>query len=112
MAKVRIGPGGQSLAVASLALAAALGCGTDVSIRFISGTVSETASCDGRDGRFPLRQSDGLTVVVIVTDETTIVRAGTSFRAGCDDIVAGDGASVRGSDDQGDIRADEVELFD
>lgn len=53
------------------------GCGDDVSlsVRVSSGIVSETAQCRGNGGEFPLRQQDGLTVVIIITERTTIVRA-------------------------------------
>jgi hypothetical protein len=87
------------------------GCGDDgsIAVHFTSGTVSETARCSGDRGEFPLRQSDGLTVVIIVTDQTTIVRA--DFSAGaCSDIIAGKEASVRGSNQSGGIRATEIEI--
>jgi hypothetical protein len=88
------------------------GCGDDVSlsVRFSSGIVSETAQCRGNGGEFPLRQQDGLTVVIIISERTTIVRADFS-PAACTDVIEGERASVRGSDDQGHIQADEVELL-
>jgi hypothetical protein len=94
-----------------LALASAA-CGDDVSlsVRFSSGTVSETAQCAGGGGRFPLLQQDGLTVTVLITDDTTIVRADFS-PASCRDVVKGEQVSVRGADDGGRIRADEIELL-
>jgi hypothetical protein len=88
---------------------AACGSDTNVSVHFTSGTVSETAQCRGSRGEFPLRQTDGLEVIVVVTDETTIVRA--NFTPGtCDDIVAGTQASVRGSNQSGRIQATEIEI--
>jgi hypothetical protein len=53
------------------------GCGDGgrVSVHFNSGTVSETARCSGNRGEFPLRRPNGLSVIIIVTDQTTIVRA-------------------------------------
>jgi hypothetical protein len=95
---------------ALLSLAAG-GCGDggSIAVHFTSGTVSETARCSGNRGEFPLRQSDGLSVIIIVTDQTTIVRA--NFTAGaCSDIVAGKEASVRGSNESAGIRATEIEL--
>jgi hypothetical protein len=95
-----------------LLVLASAACGDDVSlsVRFSSGTVSETAQCAGGGGRFPLLQQDGLTVTVLITDDTTIVRA--DFRpASCGDLVKGEQVSVRGTDDGGRIRADEVELL-
>jgi hypothetical protein len=101
------------LARATLLLVlASAGCGDDVSlsVRFSSGTVSETAQCGGSGGRFQLRQQDGLTVTVLITEDTTIVRADFS-PASCADVVKGEQVSVRGADDGGRIRADEVELL-
>ena len=101
-------PGALSWALLSLGPGA---CGTDtnVSVRFTSGTVSETAQCRGSRGEFPLRQADGLEVIIIVTNETTIVRANFT-PATCGDIVAGTQASVRGSNQSGRIQATEIEL--
>jgi hypothetical protein len=90
---------------------AAGGCGNDgsISVHFTSGTVSETARCSASRGEFALRQSNGLTVTVIVTDQTTIVRA--DFTPGnCNDIVEGKEASVRGSDESAGFRATEIEI--
>jgi hypothetical protein len=101
---------------ARVALLLALGsaaCGDDVSlsVRFSSGTVSETAQCSGGRGQFPLRQQDGLSVTILITDDTTIVRANFT-PATCGDLVKGERVSVRGADDDGRIRANEVELLD
>jgi hypothetical protein len=87
------------------------GCGDggSISVHFTSGTVSETARCSANRGEFPLRQSDGLTVIIIVTDQTTIVRADFT-PVGCSDIVEGKEASVRGSNESGGIRATEIEI--
>ncbi len=99
---------------AALLLALGLaGCGDDIhlSVRFSSGTVSETAQCSGGGGQFQLRQPDGLLVTILITDDTTIVRADFT-PATCADVVKGERASVRGSDDDGRIRANEIELLD
>jgi hypothetical protein len=80
-------------------------------VRFTSGTVSETAQCAGERGQFPLRQPDGLVVTILITEDTTIVRADFT-PATCGDVVKGKQVSVRGPDDDGRIRADEVELLD
>ncbi len=76
------------LRAALLLVLASAACGDDVSlsVRFSSGTVSETAQCGGGGGRFPLLQQDGLTVTVLITDDTTIVRADFS-PASCGDVV-------------------------
>src|SRR5262249_25668279 len=87
------------------------GCGDggSISVHFTSGTVSETARWSGNPGALTLRQSDGLTVIVIVTDQTTIVRADFT-PAGCSDIVEGREASVRGSDESAGFRATDIEI--
>jgi hypothetical protein len=87
------------------------GCDNDgsISVHFTSGTVSETARCSGSRGEFPLRQSDGLSVIIIVTENTTIVRADFT-PGGCSDIVEGKEASVRGSNEAGGVRATEIEI--
>ena len=94
-----------------LALGSA-GCGDDVSlsVRFSSGTVSETAQCGGGRGQFQLRQQDGLSVTILITEDTTIVRADFT-PATCGDLVKGERVSVRGPEDDGRIRADEVQLL-
>jgi hypothetical protein len=95
-----------------VALLVSGGCGSDasVAVHFTSGTVNETARCGPSGGQFPIRQPDGLVVSVFVTDDTTIVRAGFSAPAGCEDIAKGDHASVTGVADRGGIRADRVDL--
>jgi hypothetical protein len=99
-------------AASLVGLLASGGCGSDVNVtvRFTSGTVSETARCGPNGGQFPLRQPNGLVISIFVTDDTTIVRAGFSAPAGCSDIDAGDHASVTGVDDKGGLRAERVEL--
>lgn len=91
---------------------AMIGCGSDVNVSFRSsfGTVAEDASCRDRGGEFPLRNQTGLTVTVIVTDDTTIVLANGSFGS-CEDIGAGSTARVEGRDADGAISAREVEIL-
>ena len=88
-------------------------CGTDtsVSIRFSSGTISDNATCSGGGGNFPLEQQDGLVVIVIVTDDTTIVHASSGEPARCADLTEGTRASAQGTDDNGDIRANQVDIL-
>jgi hypothetical protein len=49
----------------------------------------------------------GLSVIIIVTDQMTIVRADFT-PGGCSDIVAGTEVSVRGSNESGGIQATEI----
>jgi hypothetical protein len=98
--------------VASL-LAGLVACGSDtsVSIRFSSGTITDNARCSGGGGNFPLEQQNGLVVIVIVTDDTTIIHASSGKPARCPDLTEGTRANVQGSDDNGDIRANQVEIL-
>lgn len=95
---------------AALVLAVA-SCGTDVSISFrsSSGTIVDDAPCDG-DGDFPLREESGL-IVLVVVDGDTDIRLASGFAASCDDLVEGVEASVRGPEEGGRIRADEIEIL-
>jgi hypothetical protein len=89
-------------------------CGSDssfFSIRFSSGTITDSAHCSGGSGQFPLEQQNGLVIVVIVTDNTTIIHASSGKPARCPDLIEGVRANVRGTDDNGDIRADQVEIL-
>ena len=88
-------------------------CGTDtsLSIRFSSGTITNDARCSGGGGNFPLEQQDGLVVIVIVRDDTTIVHASSGIPARCADLVEGTRANVQGTDDNGEIQADQVDIL-
>ena len=87
------------------------GSGTSLSIHFSSGTITDDARCSGGGGSFPLEQQDGLVVIVIVTDDTTIVHASSGKPAPCVDLTKGTRASVQGTNDHGDILADEVSIL-
>jgi hypothetical protein len=99
--------------VVSSLLLGLVACGSDtsVSIRFSSGTITDTAHCSGGDGQFPLEQQNGLVVIIIVTDNTTIIHASSGKPARCADLTEGTRANVQGADDNGDIRADQVEIL-
>lgn len=100
------------LVLASLWTVALLGCGSDTSVLFQTsfGSVTADASCSGPGGQFPLRNEQGFTLTVIVTEQTTIVRANGSFGA-CSDITAGARVRVRGPENDGRIDAGDVQLF-
>ena len=93
----------------SLALAA---CGSDVAfvVRFTAGTIVDGADCDGHDGRFDLREEGGLVVVVIVDGDSRI-RHPDGSPAACDDLNEGTEANARGPDEDGRIRAREVNIL-
>ena len=96
---------------AFLLMFVACGSDTSVSIRFSSGTITDNAQCAGGGGTFPLEQQNGLVVVIIVTDNTTIVHASSGRPARCADLTEGTRANVQGTDDNGDIRADQVDIL-
>jgi hypothetical protein len=89
-----------------------LGCGDGASVSFGTtfGNVIAEPSCSGSRGRFGLQESQGLTVTVFVTENTTIVRANGSF-GGCNDIPAGSPVRVRGREGGGGIDAQEVQVL-
>jgi hypothetical protein len=92
--------------------AAGLGCGDGTVILFRTnlGTIDRDATCSPTGGEFPLRQLQGLVVIVIFDSDSAIVlpngKPGT-----CDDLVAGARANVSGIDEDGSIRASEVHLL-
>ena len=88
-------------------------CGTDtsLSIHFSSGTITDNARCSGGGGDFPLEQQDGLVVIVIVRDDTTIVHASSGEPGRCADLTEGTRASVQGTNNGGRIQADEVSIL-
>jgi hypothetical protein len=87
------------------------GSGTSLSVHFSSGTITDNARCSGGGGDFPLEQQDGLVVIVIVRDDTTIVHASSGEPGRCADLTEGTRASVQGTNDDGRIQADEVSIL-
>ena len=102
----------RAFVLASLWMAASIGCGSDTSVLFRTsfGSVTADASCSGAGGQFPLRDEQGFTLTVIVTEQTTIVGANGNFGA-CSDITAGTRVGVRGSESNGRIDARDVQIF-
>jgi hypothetical protein len=98
--------------LAALWTLACLGCGDGTSVSFATsfGSVTAEPYCSGPRGRFGLQESEGLTVTVFVTENTTIVRANGSFGA-CNDITAGSPVRVRGREGDGRIDAQEVQVL-
>jgi hypothetical protein len=102
----------RALVLASLWMAALIGCGSDTSVLFHTsfGSVTADASCSSAGGQFPLRDEQGFTLTVIVTEQTTIVRANGNFGT-CGDIIAGTRVRVRGPENDGRIDAGDVQLL-
>jgi hypothetical protein len=91
-----------------LALSAACG---DVDFYFVvrTGTVEADADCAGSGGSFGLRDQQGLTVLVVITDDTNIFFAsGGSGR--CSDVTRDTVAQVQGDEKNGTIEAQSVRL--
>lgn len=86
------------------------GCGDSgvLLFRVSFGTVSGAPDC--RDGRFNLRDQQGLTVVVVFSSSTNIVLANGSAGS-CPDIQAGSSVSVSGNEGSGIITASEIRLL-
>ena len=106
MRKSKLAWFGRALLVAAIALTA--GCG-DVDFVFIvrTGTVTNDAACSGTGGSFGLRDQQGLTVLVVITEDTKVLFA-SGGAAACGDITRGAAAEVRGEDDGGRLVAQSV----
>jgi hypothetical protein len=83
------------LVAGCLSALAACGDGTFI-IAFNSGIIAGPPQCSGGGGQFPLQQSGGLEVLVVITDNTSIVVAG--FGGSCTDLAAGQAVEVAGRD--------------
>jgi hypothetical protein len=91
-----------------LVLSAACG---DVEFFFVvrTGTVEADAHCEGSGGSFGLRDPGGLTVLIVITDDTDIVFA-SGGGARCTDITRGTAAEVGGNESNGTIEAESIRL--
>jgi len=94
----------------ALFLGLAAACG-DVDILFVvrSGTVAADAFCDASGGSFGMRDQQGLTIAVVITDDTKIVLA-SGGNGRCSDITGGALAEVQGNEKGGTIDAKSVHL--
>ena len=92
-------------------LACVMGCGDDglIIISFRSGIVVGDVDCGTGGGSFDLRDQQGLTILVIITDDTEIFFAGGNFGT-CGDIRQNSAVEVRGPEDSGTIRAQTIQL--
>lgn len=91
--------------------ACAPGCGDDglLIISFHSGIVIGDVDCGTGGGSFDLRDQQGLTIVVIITDDTDIILANGNFGT-CGDIHRSNPVEVRGPEDKGTIHAQTIQL--
>lgn len=92
-----------------LALIAGCGDGTFILITNL-GVVSANASCSSQGGQFPLLNAQGLTILVIITDETSIVAANGSFTS-CPALRQGTQVSVKGSQDHDHVTAKQIHIL-
>jgi hypothetical protein len=85
-------------------------CG-DVNFFFVvrTGTVEADADCTGSGGSFGLRDQQGLTVLVVITDDTNIFFA-SGGSARCSDVTGGAVAEVQGDEKNGTIEAESIRL--
>jgi type II secretory pathway component HofQ len=91
-------------------MALAVGCGDfDFVFAVRTGTVADDAACSGTGGSFGLRDQQGLTVLIVITEDTEVFFA-SGGRATCGDITKGVGAEVRGDNEDGTIAAQSVRL--
>jgi hypothetical protein len=87
-----------------------VGCGNlELFIYLQFGTVLRDADCGPQGGSFDFRPEGGLTVLVIVTDDTDIVLA-SGLSGNCSDIRAGASAEVEGTEDAGTVEAMRVRI--
>jgi hypothetical protein len=100
-----------ALLVLPLGLAVS-GCGDDGVFIFITnfGTIDSDAVCSPSGGQFPLRQQQGLVVLVVFNSDSAIILSNGSHGT-CHDLTAGSRASVRGVDEHGQIRATDVHIL-
>jgi hypothetical protein len=91
-------------------LALGAGCG-DVEFFFVvrTGTVEADADCAGSGGSFGLRDPAGLTVLVVITDDTNIFFA-SGGSGQCSDVTRGTVAEVGGNEKNGTIEAESIRL--
>jgi hypothetical protein len=92
-------------------LASTAGCGDDglIIVSFRSGVVVGDVDCGVGGGSFDLFDRQGLTVLVIISDDTDIILASGNFGT-CDDIGRRSAVEVRGPEDNGTIRAQTIQL--
>lgn len=84
------------------------GCG-DASffIVFRSGTVASDPSCSGGGGSFDLRETNGLTILIVFESDDAVISAGGS-PVGCRGLQNGDTVDVQGNDSGSQIDASRI----
>jgi hypothetical protein len=91
--------------------AGAGGCGDDglVVVSFHTGVVVGDVDCSSGGGSFDFVDQQGLTLLVIITDDTNIILANGNFGT-CSDLRGSSAVDVRGPEDGGTIRAETIEV--
>jgi len=92
-----------------LPLVAACGDGVIFFQLNTTGTVVSDADCHGSGGDFPLRNQQGLVLLVIINSDTVIFLS-NGLHGGCRDITAGAPVQVRGVEEKSEITASQVDL--
>ncbi len=86
----------RQLALALAVSGAACGDATFI-VSFNSGVILGPPHCQGSGGDFQLQTQEGLTILVVITSDTSIFIAGSS--ATCVDLFANASVQVSGRDD-------------
>ncbi|HVN84506.1 MAG TPA: hypothetical protein VMW17_06630 [Candidatus Binatia bacterium] len=84
------------IALTFAGLLAGCGDGGVVIFSFNSGLIESDATCTGSGGQFHLREASGLTVLVVLTGNSTIILAGGGH-GNCGDLHANTPVTVQGS---------------
>lgn len=93
------------LSLALVVSVAACGDGTFF-VSFNSGVIVGPPRCQGLGGEFQMRTDAGLTLLVVITDDTTIVVAGTG--GSCGNLFADASVQVSGRENAGRIVASSI----
>ena len=86
------------------------GCGDSVIFfQLNTGSAISDAACHDGGGDFPLRNQQGLVLLVIINSDTVIFLS-NGLHGGCRDITAGAPVEVRGVEKKGEITASQINL--
>ena len=92
-----------------LCLSLAIGsCGTDFFI-IVAGTIASRPVCDAGGGRFDMIDTQGLSILVVISSDTLIFVSSGSFGS-CSILATGQVVEVRGEEQGGQIDAQEIRI--
>src|SRR5262249_46318663 len=98
-------------AILMIVLGLVFGCGDNgiIIVQTNFGTITSNATCDSHGGQFPLRQENGLIVLVILGDSSKIFLS-NGIQGSCGNLTAGSHATVQTHDQHPPLHATEVRL--